>query len=353
MTGQQVTSFIEKLYNLPSPEDKDLNKWCDIIELLCLTNKDKEISKGDIRNDIVQDNAGSDIDELADEVYEEEEDTYHENEILQTEQDFGSEEAVIQDNISQFINSWFELLKYRESILGDFYPFKISEDYASIEIKSRDLTNSQKFYLYLLLSSNLRLIDKAKATALAANFELFAFSAFSYLFPNGDKVKKYIFGKGKHRHADFKELNKFNLFKKLATLLNTELQFYITEETFSQYDTGEGGLDLVGWINFHDNNPGKLIVFGQCACGEEWEDKAFESSELNWETILNCSVLPSIVNSLFIPRLFRNPSGWQRQDKIKRAILFDRYRILKSIELNEELTTYLPHEIISALLQNA
>ena len=35
-------------------------------------------------------------------------------------------------------------------------------------------------------------------------------------------------------------------------------------------------LDVVAWRHFPDRLPGKLLLFGQCAAGEEWEDKLGE-----------------------------------------------------------------------------
>jgi hypothetical protein len=38
----------------------------------------------------------------------------------------------------------------------------------------------------------------------------------------------------------------------------------------------DGKLDVVAWLEFHDNRQGKLITFGQCATGENWTSKITE-----------------------------------------------------------------------------
>lgn len=41
-------------------------------------------------------------------------------------------------------------------------------------------------------------------------------------------------------------------------------------------DQKDGRLDIVGWRPFSDGRPGKLIVFGQCATGDDWDTKLDE-----------------------------------------------------------------------------
>lgn len=38
-------------------------------------------------------------------------------------------------------------------------------------------------------------------------------------------------------------------------------------------DQKDGKLDIVAWKEFADSRPGKLIAFGQCATGEDWDEK--------------------------------------------------------------------------------
>ena len=41
-------------------------------------------------------------------------------------------------------------------------------------------------------------------------------------------------------------------------------------------DQMDAKLDVVAWKDFADGRPGKLILFGQCATGDDWRDKIGE-----------------------------------------------------------------------------
>jgi hypothetical protein len=85
-------------------------------------------------------------------------------------------------------------------------------------------------------------------------------------------------------------------------------------------------LDLVAWKDFTDKWPSKVLMFGQCASGWNWEDKL---AELQPETF--CSQwmqqvpVSPLVRSFFIPHRIE----WPRWEFITRkaGILFDRCRI--------------------------
>ena len=91
-------------------------------------------------------------------------------------------------------------------------------------------------------------------------------------------------------------------------------------------DQKDARLDLVAWRAFPDGRRGKLVGFGQCATGDDWEDKAFELQPAKWCTLwMSDSAGLDPFASLFIPH---RPG----EDKWLIAchyggILFDRCRI--------------------------
>ncbi len=88
----------------------------------------------------------------------------------------------------------------------------------------------------------------------------------------------------------------------------------------------DGGLDIVSWFDFPDRLHGKLLVFGQCASGENWKYKARELSAHDFcKKWMRASVASPILEAFFIPHRI-DPSRW-REISIDAGILFDRCRI--------------------------
>lgn len=91
----------------------------------------------------------------------------------------------------------------------------------------------------------------------------------------------------------------------------------------------DDGLDLVAWKPFPDLRVGKLILFGHCASGHDWEDKILElipdrfcSSWLGGEQ-------SPVVKTFFIPHRVEL-EHWERL-VTKARLFFDRCRIAATI----------------------
>lgn len=91
-------------------------------------------------------------------------------------------------------------------------------------------------------------------------------------------------------------------------------------------DRKDDALDVVAWAEFPDQQSSKVIIFGQCAAGRDWEAKA---GELNPHQFVDQwfqappSHLP--LRSLFIPHRVE-PIKWDFISR-KAGILFERCRI--------------------------
>ena len=85
-------------------------------------------------------------------------------------------------------------------------------------------------------------------------------------------------------------------------------------------------VDIVVWKPFEDKLPSKLIMFGQCASGENWKDKLAEmqpdSFWSNW--IVDPNVSP-LLRSFYIPHAI-DRNDWSYY-ALNGGILFDRCRI--------------------------
>jgi hypothetical protein len=52
------------------------------------------------------------------------------------------------------------------------------------------------------------------------------------------------------------------------------------------------GLDVVAWKHFPDQRRGKVVVFGQCATGENWREKLGEPDLTHWRRYIAWHVQP-------------------------------------------------------------
>ena len=283
------------------PGSSDHHNWADYIELLCLVNVDAEISQADIADRIRErkDLGESPLDDDA--------------EISKSERD---------DKAMLHATDWFRHLQYRSHAFQDYYPFTLTD--SNTLRKFDTFSEEQNIYTLLLLLSNLsRISSKQQRTSLTSLFELISLEALRRYLPAASEA--YLFGKSMYNKGPYtgKLWDKVN---RLATDIRERV--VCDEEQFSSRDTGDGGLDLVGWLFPDTTAPGALLVFGQCACTEEWKTKQYSSSVDAWKPIMQFTAPP--VNCVFIPFCYRNPSGrWHRQVDIKSMVLMDRLRILK------------------------
>jgi hypothetical protein len=85
-------------------------------------------------------------------------------------------------------------------------------------------------------------------------------------------------------------------------------------------------VDLVVWREFADNAPSKLVMFGQCAAGDNWRDKVSElRPEPFWlQWMLESRISPHL-RSFYVPhRIPRDEWDYYAR---RADILFDRCRI--------------------------
>jgi hypothetical protein len=85
-------------------------------------------------------------------------------------------------------------------------------------------------------------------------------------------------------------------------------------------------LDVVVWKEFPDNAPSQVVMFGQCAAGDDWIKKV---SELQPEAFggqwLNRTLISPVIRSFYIPHRV-DQEFWEQWAR-KAGVLFDRCRI--------------------------
>jgi len=277
---------------------------CDYIELLALVNNSDILSIEDIR----------------DRFFEDGEINIPENE---SDENLGSYAAETDEEWTSQILGWFNTLEIRQSLYTEFYPFVISNK--TIKLKE-ELNNKHKLYLFLLLNSNLKYIKET--SNLTSDFEELSLIAFKKYLPNTAIVHRF----GKALTANRYTGHITNKIDKLAE----DLKYSIKYKTrfFDSNDNGDGGLDIVSWIPFkNDENQNNMQVFlGQCATGKEWNKKQWEPCKMT--NYIDFQTNPQ--NVIFIPYDGRNiDREFEEEGRMLKNIYFDRIRLLYLLE-NEE-----------------
>lgn len=93
--------------------------------------------------------------------------------------------------------------------------------------------------------------------------------------------------------------------------------------------SGDYGLDLVAWRDWPDRLSGKLILFGACASGQDWQDKIHDLILVDFYNLGMIEHPQSpVVRAFFVPHRVPLTRWWQTT--YRAGIIFDRCRIAAS-----------------------
>jgi len=304
-----------------NPHSSDANAWVDFAEILCLTNPDKTVSRADIATIVKSSKLGGNTNVL---------------EFLDESTTSRPEEV---DKISRKSHEVFNYIGARIEHYKEFYPFRLSKDRKTL-YSIQNLTRNHYFYIFLLFCSNLRLCDKKVASLLTANFENLTLGNFRSLFPHDASFISF----GTKPKTSGNKIKKDSLLKKLeklSKLIDLPLRPETNETNFPSNNTGDGGIDHVGWITTSPKDPIRdtVFMFGQCACGEEWEKKTYEVCRGNIGKYF--SLNKDFTGVFYMPRSYRNTSfHWVNSSNVIGVHFMDRYRILFSLKKSLKVTSY-------------
>jgi len=320
------TSPLKGLESIPPTSNS--HEIADYIELLCLVSQDGRVSKADVidlvreRVEDLGEGKPTDLPDIEDE-------ELIEDQGLDKPEDAGP--IVANDKWEERINDWFKNLDYRVRSFAESYPFRLIKNGTVLVLRGSKLRMNQqrKLYVFLLLASNLRYFTKPDQTSIASIFEVASWHALARYLPGDAKV--YMFG----RHA----LNTGNysgsLWGKVNRLAADIGEKVVCEKSdFKPTNTGDAGLDLVGWLPFEHTSDemtrGFLLAFGQCACATNWPKKQYETHYDTWKNYISFTAYPFRLT--FIPYCFRDATGdWFDWTKIGMTVLVDRPRLMNLI----------------------
>lgn len=270
------------LLPLPSPST-DIIKLADWLELIALSSKDQNSSKGDLESALTR---ASVIDPYRPEAVE------------------------------AICLSVFRELENRAIAAGSAYPFQITGGLVSVK------SNLNEFvaYVFCLCLSYFRWSTKRNweidINPWLLFEELSALAAKEYI--NGS-----VFRFGTSRVGTKNATYQFRSTIDQLCLAVGEGESFRPQPTLDKKDDK---VDLVAWKDFADSKTSKLIMFGQCAGGENFDSKICEvNPDAFWRQWMTLSSVSPHLRSFYIPHRVPDEK-WDYQGRYG-GIIFDRCRV--------------------------
>ena len=284
------------------------NRWADFMEILCLTNTDKEISLNDIISHYTQEDMTEALDG----------DELHSERLLALQ--------------SKFLET-FKYLKSRQNLLAEFYPFEAVDDDT---IRMSNIDENKLVYIYFLFSSNtMYFIDKTIPPLFTTSFEQISLLFMKTIYPN---FRNELFGTASQSGDYFHGGTLLDKLTKLSQCLNTDLNKKVIADPHNKAAGGDKGLDIVSFYYLdteHQEASFIPLCMGQCSCSyDDWNDKQFSIEYNKWSS--RFSDLTAFHRYMFVPFPLRGLNGYwakEEHDKIQ-TITIDRFRFISMLKRN-------------------
>jgi len=245
---------------------------------------------------------------------------------------------------SQLEDVWIQL-EYRSGAMRKYYPFKVKGDKLHV---CESFHIYQRVYRLLLACSRLRSFDRKSGIRQrwAKAFASLSCLALRGLMPNHAALR--IFDANSEDRRNYYSTD----FRKALLKLAEDLAFKPNEEECKKAGpSGDGGIDLVGVVDFGDGAIGSFAIVGQCGAQEkEWPSKKLEASPVNFRNYMN--VLFDWPSIMFTPVCYRSATGeWVDNQSTTGVLLADRLRILLMLDKAEAWNSVAQAEWLSSFEQ--
>lgn len=182
-----------------------------------------------------------------------------------------------EDKHNERLESVFELLGERQRVCGDGYPFSLNDSGSVLRAIEIEGHAYRELYLYLLGATRLnmkenKVIDGIDGTLLME--EICCEAIKSYLGP--ERAKCIILGTASR--GGFKER-----VNQLIKEVREPCSFQNIDGDEAIVRAQDDGVDVVGWLPFADDAPGKLAIFAQVKTGTNWRNNVFECQPENFQ----------------------------------------------------------------------
>jgi hypothetical protein len=242
---------------------------------------------------------------------------------------------------AQLEDVWTQL-EYRVGAMQDYYPFEVRGD----KLLLLDGINIRhRAYRLLLACSRLRsFCKKGVPQRWAKSFTNMSQVALRGLMPHHALIR--IFDANSEDRRTYYGTDLREALIKLGTDL---CAFKVNEDECKKTaPQGDGGIDLVGIVDFGDGAAGTFAIIGQCGAQETgWPAKTLEATSVRFSNYFSIPFAwPSI---MFTPICYRNADGqWVNNQSTTGVLLADRLRILSMIEKSDMWKTVAEAEWLSS-----
>jgi len=223
----------------------------------------------------------------------------------------------------------FELLGERQRICGSAYPFEIDQAGSVLRLLDVEEQPSRELYLYLLGATRLNMKSLKNIGGVDGTFLMEDICS--------QTVKEYLGAK----RAQVLVLGTASPggFKKRLSHLITEIKepcrFVNVSGKGAAVRAQDDGVDVVGWIPFTDNSPGKLIIFAQVKTGTSWRGSLRECQpEAFQKKWMGGGFLVDPIRAFCVAEAVGRGANWNGTC-VDAGIFFDRCRIVSCSDLED------------------
>jgi hypothetical protein len=110
-----------------------------------------------------------------------------------------------------------------------------------------------------------------------------------------------------------------------------ELREILGQRDLEDHNSGDDGVDLIGWRTFGDSRASQALIFAQCAIGTDWRDKRDGVNLDLWRRHIDWHSHP--LKGFAVP-FHHEPGRPWRETATRAGIIFDRLRIARLVQLN-------------------
>ena len=174
-----------------------------------------------------------------------------------------SDGVLEQEDIPDIVEATYTEIEHREKACIDGYPFVIGEQGYTLRTSDETRNHRHIIYKYLLLATRLNMKKNRSYAGIDGTLlfeELAAEVGREYL---GNRAERFVFGTASSGNFEAKVNDLCERIKEGDGFINRN------EAPPTERD---GKLDIVLWKHFTDELPGKLIAFGQCKTGTNYNE---------------------------------------------------------------------------------